>query len=164
MIHLNQKQIIEFQQRSYLATDGLWFMKAEEQYGFTNALGLDNEVWKVMPKIQARLLKAMAGLGDGLEALAECLTTKLTLDGSATTARKLDENNLEIVITRCPWHDLRVKSGREDISAMVGEVICGSVMSGFAAEFGKDIKVERPLRICRGAETCRFKFSEPDST
>jgi len=54
MLKLTDKQIVEYFKRSYTAVDGLWFMKVEEIYGFDTALDIDEEVWKVMPKIQAR--------------------------------------------------------------------------------------------------------------
>ncbi|GAF84732.1 unnamed protein product, partial [marine sediment metagenome] len=62
MIELSNRQIAEFWHRSYASVDGLWFMRVEERYGFDAALDIDNEVWKVLPKIQARMLKSMAGV------------------------------------------------------------------------------------------------------
>ena len=85
MLKLTEKQISEYFKRSYTAVDGLWFMKAEERYGFDTALDIDDDVWKVMPKIQARKLKSMGNITDGLDGLRECLTTKLTLDGFVLT-------------------------------------------------------------------------------
>ena len=81
MIQLNQRQIAEFWHSSYAKVDGLWCMKVEEKYGFDEALNIDNEVWKVLPKIQARMLKSMSGEDEGIEALFECLTAKLNLEG-----------------------------------------------------------------------------------
>jgi hypothetical protein len=57
MTKLSSQQVAEYFNRSYKAVDGLWFMKVEEKYEFDVALELDNEVWKVMPKIQARMIK-----------------------------------------------------------------------------------------------------------
>ena len=36
---LTNRQIIEFFSRSYKASDGLWFIKAEEKYGFDDRIG-----------------------------------------------------------------------------------------------------------------------------
>src|SRR4030042_1311798 len=88
MIELTQKQIAEYFHRSYCAVDGLWFMKIEGKYGFDVALDIDNEVWKVFPKIQARLLKSMGKLGDGINALFEAITTKLNLGGFSFKSEK----------------------------------------------------------------------------
>ena len=56
---LNSRQVKEYLQNSYAKVDGLWFLKIEEQFGFEKALDMDLEVWKVMPKIQARYLKSV---------------------------------------------------------------------------------------------------------
>jgi hypothetical protein len=64
---LTDRQIIEYYHRSYKATDGLWFMKLEEKYGFGVALEIDKQVWKVVPKIQARMIRSMMELDEGEE-------------------------------------------------------------------------------------------------
>ena len=69
MIRLSNRQIAEYFHRSYTAVDGLWFMKVEEKYGFDVALDIDNEVWKVFAKMQARLLKSLGQTGDGIDSL-----------------------------------------------------------------------------------------------
>ena len=69
MTDLSLQQVADYFNRSYKAVDGLWFMKVEEKYGFDSALELDNEVWKVMPKIQARMIKSFLGLENGSDAL-----------------------------------------------------------------------------------------------
>ncbi len=114
MVELDSQQIIEYFQRCYKAVDGLWFMKVEEQYGFDRALDVDNEVWKVMPKIQARIIKSMLKLSDGLDALFIGLKTKLELDGFKFKAEKT-ENGFRITINDCPWHNFMIKSGRETL-------------------------------------------------
>ena len=58
MTKLSSQQVAEYFSRSYKTVDGLWFMKVEEKHGFDAALELDNEIWKVMPKIQARMIKS----------------------------------------------------------------------------------------------------------
>jgi len=44
MDSLTDQQICDYSHRSYKAVDGLWFMKAEEKYGFIAALDIDKEV------------------------------------------------------------------------------------------------------------------------
>jgi hypothetical protein len=78
---LTQEQKTEYFRRSYTAVDGLWFMKVEESLGFDEALRLDEAVWKVLPKIQARALKGMMHLEGGLEGLAQALSARLALEG-----------------------------------------------------------------------------------
>jgi len=160
MKKLNDKQISEFYHRSYTSVDGLWFMKVEEKYGFDVALEIDNEVWKVLPKIQARMLKSIGNIEDGLEAFFECLTTKLVLDGLTFRTEKIGKGSGFIVtIDKCPWYDLMVKSKREHLSGKVGSRICNTEYSVWASEFHDSIRFELQSQICKGSESCRLQFS-----
>ena len=157
MIELSEKQIAEFFHRSYTAVDGLWFMKVEEKYGFDAALDIDDEVWKVLPKIQARLLKSMVNLTGGLDAFLECFTTKLAVEGFGFEVEKHSNNSLMIGISRCPWHDFLVRSGREALSGKIGARICSTEYSTWATEFD-GIQFDSKSRICEGAERCVIEF------
>lgn len=158
MIKLTQKQIAEYFHRSYAAVDGMWFMKIEGKYGFDAALDIDNEVWKVFPKIQARMLKSMGKLGSGIDALFEAMTTKLKLEGFTFETEK-SSNGFKIIIDGCPWHNLMVKSKREALSGKVGTLICNTENSTWASEFGDDIKLELKEQICTGSKCCVLKFA-----
>ena len=159
MAELNDKQVADFFRRSYTAVDGIWFMKAEEKYGFDAALDLDDEVWKVFPKVQARLLKDMMRMASGLEALRECFTTKLAIEGFEFDVERRNDG-FRVSISRCPWHDAMVRSGRESLSGKVGARICGTEYSVWAAEFGQGIRFRRKSEICTGAERCVLEFNQ----
>ncbi len=159
MIKLTPEQIAEYFQRSYTVVDGLWFMKVEEKYGFDAALDIDNEVWKVCPKIQARLLKSLGQTGDGIEALYECLATKLALEKFKFKAEKTgNSGDFKITINECPWHNLMIKSGRENLSSKVGTLVCNTEYPVWASEFGEDIRFELGEQICRGSKCCVLQF------
>jgi len=160
MLKLSDKQIAEFYYRSYTSVDGLWFMKVEEKYGFDKALEIDSEVWKILPKIQARVVKSIGNMEDGMEALCECFTTKLNLDGFTFEAEKTENGSgFRVIIERCPWHDLMVKSGRKHLSGKVGALICNTEYSVWASEFGDKICFELQHQICKGSEVCVLQFS-----
>jgi len=160
VIELDNRQKAEFWHRSYAAVDGLWFMKVEEKYGFDASLDVDNEVWKILPKIQARTLRALGEIKDGIGGLFECLTTKLHLEGFAFKAeRDGDGAGFKIIISRCPWHDLMVKSQREELSGKVGSLICNTEYSVWAGEFGDGISFKLEDRICEGSESCVLCFA-----
>ncbi|OPY49712.1 MAG: hypothetical protein A4E48_02162 [Methanosaeta sp. PtaU1.Bin060] len=154
---LSDRQRSEYFHRSYAAVDGLWFMKAEEKYGFEAALELDEAVWRILPKIQARMIKAMMGLESGIDCLEEAITARLTLEGFLFETAKA-EGGFVVAISRCPWHDLRVKSGRGHLSERVGDVICSVENSVWASEFG-GARFEQEERICKGAKRCLMRFS-----
>lgn len=160
MFELEDKQIAQFFYRSYTAVDGMWFMKVEEQYGFDKALEIDNQVWEVMAKIQARELRALGKMDKGMEALFQCFTTKLAVEGFTFEAEKtLDGRGFRIIIEKCPWLDFMVKSGRENLAEKVGTRICNTEYAAWAQEFGANINFELQTQACRGAEFCLIRFS-----
>ena len=156
MKELTDKQIAAYFHRSYTAADGLWFMKVEDKYGFDTALEIDDQVWKVLPKIQARMLKSMLLLDEGMEGLGESIETRLALEGFEFKAEK-GNCDLRVFIERCPWHELMVKSGREHLSEKVSSLICRMENSVWASEFG-DISFELDEQICKGSERCVLRF------
>ena len=148
--------------RSFSAVDGLWFAKVEEQLGFEAALALDRTVWEVMPKIQARKLKALADVGDGIDALFECFTTKLSIENYEFTAgRDIDGNGFEITVSRCPWQELLAKSGRGHLGETIGTRICNTEYRAWAADFGDDITFDLEDQMCQGSGSCSLRFSRP---
>jgi predicted ArsR family transcriptional regulator len=157
MIDLSDRQAAEYFRRSYTAVDGLWFMKVEESYGFEAALQTDEAVWRVLPKIQARAMKAMANLENGMEGLYQGITTRLFLEGFDFRAER-DDEGFSIFVRRCPWHELMVKSEREHLSETVSNIICNVENSVWASEFG-DIKFRREARICNGSSECLLRFT-----
>jgi hypothetical protein len=157
MTKLSSSQIIDYFNRSYKTVDGLWFMKVEEKHGFDDALYLDNEVWKVVPKVQARMIKSFLGLETGPDALFEGLLTKFELDGFKITTEK-NEKGFIITITDCPWHNLMIKSGREHLSAVVGETICQTEYNVWVSEFAKNMKFELKSQKCKESKNCLFEF------
>ena len=161
MTDLTEEQKKEYFHRCYIAVDGLWFMKVEEQMGFERALQIDEAVWAVLPKIQARTLKAMLNLPSGLAGLEQVLLARLALEGFDFEITRPD-GALEVEVRGCPWHRIMVKSGRGNVSERVSEVICRVENSVWASEFsekdGEKIGFERETRLCRGDVVCRLRF------
>ena len=118
---------------------------------------LDARVWQVLPKIQARLLKSMLETPAGLDGLRECLTTRLALEGVESEVAQHDAG-FEVSITRCPWHDLMVKSERAHLSAQAGRRTCGTEYPVWAAEFSS-LRFERREKVCEGRERCGLSFT-----
>jgi hypothetical protein len=165
VIELTARQIAEYFHRSYTSVDGLWFMKLEEKYGFDAALDIDVEVWKVVPKIQARKLKALTGLEWGIDALFECFTTKHTIEGfDFTAARDPDGQGFEFTIRKCPWVELLARSNRQHLAGTIGTRICDTEYGVWAGEFGDDIVVQFHDRICRGCGSCTIRFRQRASS
>ena len=157
MSKLSLRQIAEYFSRSYRAVDGLWFMKVEAKQGFDGALALDDEVWKVMPKIQARMIKSFLGLDNSLEALRESLETKLELEEFKYETQKT-RNGFQITVTDCPWHNMMTKSGREYLAEKVGKTICTTEYTVWASEFSQSIKFELKSLKCGKSRHCVLDF------
>ncbi len=161
---LTDAQKAEYFRRSYTSVDGLWFMKVEELFGFEAALEIDRRVWSIFPKIQARTLRSMLGAEEGIEGLAQCLAAKHSIEGFGFEVEiEGDSSSLRMIISRCPWRELMVKSGREGLSERVGSAICNAEYSTWAAEFGSDdrrISFRLKSQICKGDRVCTFCFEE----
>jgi hypothetical protein len=157
---LTEEQKTEYFRRSYTAVDGLWFMKVEERLGFEKALQIDEAVWEVLPKIQARTLKAMMNLPSGLAGLEQALFARLALEGFEFEIERQDGGQ-EVAVRSCPWHQIMIKSGRAALSERVSDVICRVENEAWAREFsepGAEIGFERERRLCRGDGVCRLWF------
>lgn len=162
MLELTEEQKNRYYHRSYTAVDGLWFMKLEEKYGFDAALDIDSEVWKVMPKIQARCLKSIAGTGEGMEALFECFTAKLALDGLVFSTERRGKD-FSIAVSECNWYNLLLKSNREHVARQLGTRICLPEATMWASEFGENIEFSLEQQICLGNAHCVFRFTDKNT-
>ena len=152
------QEIIAMLRRSYLAADGLWFVMCEQRLGFQAALELDGDVWKVMPKIQARRAREVLGLaGNSLEELARGLGLKLAAEGHEFEVAQEPER-LEIKITKCPWREALVKAERLHLAEDIAHHICTQEGAGWAREFGRQFEFEVESSLCGGGEACRFRF------
>ena len=167
MIKLSDREIYQYFHRSYTAVDGLWFIKVEENLGFDKALDIDDEVWKVMPKIQARFLKSKLYKNKrdlknerSLGALFECFTTKLKIEGFnfKTSITKNNPESFMVIIKECPWHNTMIKSSRAALSEKIGTRICSTEYRVWAEEFGENIQFELKDQICGGSKNCILEF------
>jgi hypothetical protein len=138
-------------------------MMVEEMYGFEATLKLDEAVWKVLPKIQARTIRAMMKLNSGMEGLQEAVAARLCLEGFEYDLLDL-ENGFEVIVKKCPWHDLIIGSGRGELSEKVGDLICRVENSVWSQEFKEpdahsvEIGFERGDMICKGSSRCVLRF------
>lgn len=154
----SQEQIIKMLQRSYLAGDGLWFVKVEALRGVEEALELDNRVWQVMPKIQARRAREVLSLsGQPLQDIAACFGLKLTAEGHAFEVTHTAETTT-IKITNCPWRNTLEKAGRMHLASEIASRICTSEGHGWAREFGLEFQFSDEDTMCNGGGSCGFVF------
>jgi hypothetical protein len=174
MKYFKRKDIINYLYQNYTKVDGLWFLKVEEIYGFDRAFEIDNRVWEVIPKIQARFIKKILleafqkdGVADSRTAenqsaktlLFEALKIKLSLDRFEYKVSK-NKAAISVRIGKCPWHEIMVKAQREAFSGKIGSAICNNEYSAFISEFYPDAVIDISSRLCNGNDCCNFKFSK----
>ena len=173
MKYFKNKDILDYLYQNYTKADGLWFLKVEEIYGFDKALEIDSQVWKIIPKLQARFIKKRLlevfqtdGIADSRTAegqtaktlLFEALKIKLSLDRFEYKVSK-NKTSISVRIDKCPWHEIMLKAKRETFSEKIGSVICNNEYSAFIAEFYPDAVIDIRNKLCRGNDSCNFKFS-----
>jgi len=153
----NDQQLVEYLRRSYVAVDGLWFMKLEEDLGFSGALEYDRRVWSILPKIQARKAKELLNLGNGPEALAQGMALSCQAE-EMTADFQQQEGGLEVTVTGCPWVRMLEKSGRLHLAVPVAKAICTVTFAAWAREFGMHFALEE--MACE-QQHCLLRFSPP---
>ncbi|MDZ7838593.1 MAG: hypothetical protein U5N58_11960 [Actinomycetota bacterium] len=143
---------------SYIKADGLWFLKPEQDFSFNQCSQTDQQL---LPKFQARFLKSRLKKDKGIDALCQCLETKLDLDNfHYKILRKA--HCLKVNIFRCPWHHIMITSGREHLSAALGPLMCDAQYGIWASEFGKVLEFGLDNTICRGSHMCVLEFRKVD--
>jgi len=155
----------DYLRRAYFAVDGLWFMKAEERLGFREALDLDQQVWQVLAKIQARKARDLLDTaGSGVPDLAAALELKFAAEEYTFRTRHDTAARVEFEITKCPWLKLLRRSERTHLADAVGSAICPTEYRTWAEEFGAAISASLSERMCAGDNVCRLLLESPRST
>lgn len=149
---MNDRFKKEYYEKSYKSVDGLWFMKTEDADGFDRALDIDAEVWKIMPKIQARMMKTK------VKDFADGFRSKLELDGFRVRSVRQAGGEISIETENCPWFDLLKKSNRAHLAEKIGSRICGTEYPVWSEEYGVGLALEFRERICRGGKSCVMRF------
>lgn len=147
-------KIAQFLQKSYFATDGLWFLKTEEKHGFEEAMEIDEAVWEVMAKIQARKAKQLLGInGNSLEDFIRAIQMKFCAEGCDYEV-ECENDKYILYLGRCPWYEVLVSSNRTHIANDITHKICTMEIAGWAKEFSEDIKFEVQKRHCTNPDEC----------
>ena len=76
LLELDRETLLELlfhQIRNIWRVDGLYFLGIEKRFGLEAATEVDAECWAAMATLEARSLRTLLGLGEGLEPLARAL-------------------------------------------------------------------------------------------
>ncbi len=157
---MEQKIMIEYLKRSYFALDGLWFVMIEDEFSFDKALEIDEKVWQVLPKIQARKVKEMLGLkGNGLPDFLQAIKVKLEAEDYDYQENQLNEKHVQIVIRECPWYTILQRANREHLEPRIADTICATEFRVWLREFGEDLKFSIRPRHHTCESSCILNFS-----
>lgn len=157
----DHKLYADYLRKCFVSVDGLWFMKVEEDADFDKALDLDMAVWKVLPKIEARAIRELLGLGAGLEALRQALEFKLGAEQYRFDVSPLARDSFVIEVHGCPWVQHIQKANRHHFLERISDSICPAEYRIFTDEFGTHIHIEHLRDRCTTEGCCRFLFQEP---
>lgn len=153
--------IADFLRRSYAAVDGLWFMKVEELFGYEKAMDLDEVIWQIMPKIQARKARELRNItGNSILDFLRAIQMKLAAEGYDYSLESVG-GGFMLTVNVCPWYEIIKAKGRGHIMPDIAERICKKELQGWIAEFSGAIDFENPERLCaedRPCSSCKFIF------
>jgi len=156
---MDQQVLTEYLRRSYFAVDGLWFSIVEKENSFEEALALDEQVWAVLAKIQARKAKALLGIeGCSTADLLRGLEVKLQAEGYQYTIAEAGPDRLLIHVQHCPWYALMKKAQREHLAGKVGDVICNRELQVWADELAKGMRFYMSSQLCRDGAACCWEY------
>lgn len=156
-------QIAAFLKRSYFAVDGLWFVKAEGRHGLAEAMDLDETVWEIMPKVQAREAAKLLDIeGGSLQAIQLGFSFKLTAEGYDFDM-ETSGDEVRFIVKMCPWYEVLKSSDRTHLSESVADRICVKEFSGWTKELAPDAEFQLCSRLCvesDNSECCRLVFRQ----
>ena len=156
---IDQTIVTEYLKRSYFAVDGLWFSMVEKGTSFEEALSLDEQVWAVLVKIQARRLKELLSIEGGSAGdLLKGLEVKLQAEAYRYTVEEAGPDRLLVHVHHCPWYALMKKSGRQHLAGKVGDVICTRELQVWADELAKGMRLCVSSQRCRGSAVCCWEY------
>ena len=156
---MEQKTVCEYLRRSYFALDGLWFMMLEEEFSFNKALEIDENVWRVLPKIQARKVKELLGLrGIGLADFLRAIKVKLEAEEYNYEEKERGTDHVQIIIRECPWYAILKKANREHLAPRIADAICSLEFQVWLKEFGEQLDFGMESRLCTGDPMCLLDF------
>lgn len=163
LLELDHEQLMDLffhQIRNIFRVDGLYFLGIEERFGTAAATEVDAECWRTMATLEARNLRRMLGLGDGLDDLARGLRlTSWALDHQEKDFIQEDAR-LTYRVMNCRTQTTRLKKG-------LGEFPCRQVRQGyleaFAAVFGAQVECRQcPPDPHPGEVWCEWVFRRND--
>jgi hypothetical protein len=146
--------------RNLWAVDGLYFLEIEKQWGIKAATEIDQTVWEIMGKIEARKLKEFFHIqGNDVAALMTALRYTCWALDLEESEIVLEKNRAVIRNTNCRVQKTRISKGLPEFG-------CKPVRLGFLKAFAKEFNPEIIVKctVCppdKHTETlwCEWEFT-----
>jgi Family of unknown function (DUF6125) len=167
-VRLDAESLERLRLGAITAIDGLWFLAAEKQLGFEEALELDMNVWCAYGLVMLRRLAKAAGVsidpGDppSLATVNDLLVELCRIDGTECDWEMTGEQESLFRVHRCSWWENLTRSGRSDLVPC--EEVDNHTFRTWLAAVDPTLEMEIVSSFPRGDESCRWvirKRAEP---
>lgn len=158
----NLEKLAELSGRLLTAIDGLWFLAVEKEFGYSDAIKLDQVVWEKYVHILVKTAKRMFPLvKQGLEGLREIIELdplNLNLTYSITSH---SSRGMILTVTRCKVLEAMERMARK-------EIVCGTTTGLYFRNLAREVDpriVVEPLKLpprCGEKDCCKWRFEMPD--
>jgi hypothetical protein len=126
------------------AVDGLYYLGIEEKWDTESATKIDQDVWRVMGKIEARRIRKLFDInGNDIESMIQALRySGWTLD--------LEDKEIIVEKNRAILRNTKCRVQNTRLSKGLSEFGCKPVRHGFLKSFAKEFnpKIEVKCNIC----------------
>lgn len=146
--------------RDLWAVDGLYYMGIEERYGTKIATEIDQFVWEVMGKIEARRLKEFFGLHE------KSIKEMMYALQHSSWALDLEDKEIEIDDKKALIRNVKCRVQNTRIQKGLGEFGCKQVRKGFSEAFAKEFnsRIKLTCNVCPPDDHpdelwCEWEFS-----
>jgi len=152
-MELNNNELIELLQYSFVRMDGAWFMGLAKKHGIQTAWEMDVEAWKQFSYVFGRKLRKThipepvwpQSFLDALNALSRVLK----IDGREVS---VDGDKIIVRVTDCETQKAIAKAGIADCGIVTIETYQGIARALF--DDNVKIDVQHTKNLNRGAECC----------
>ncbi|HOP62838.1 MAG TPA: DUF6125 family protein [Spirochaetota bacterium] len=152
-MNLDDKEIIDLLQYSFVRMDGAWFLGLAKKHGIETAWEMDVEAWKHFSyvfgrRIQKKYIPEPQWPSSFIDALS-ALSRVLKIEGREV---EVDGDRIIVRVTDCETQKAIAKAGIADCGIVTVETYLGLARALFGDSF--DINVEHTKNLNQGADCC----------
>jgi len=118
--------------------DGLWFQAVEQRLDLKEAIKMDKQVWSVCAHQEAKRLKKVMSISDGLAGLVKAFNFHVMFLATEYEVYQPSDKVAIFTVTNCKPQRARVRKGRGEFPCKEVGISC---MNGFAKSIDPRAKV-----------------------